>query len=346
MTRTQKSSTIKDVARTAGVSVTTVSNMLNGRTDAMSSETLQRIQSAIRELDYHPSRVARSMVTRRTATIGVVLAEIETPLFLQALEVIEPLARNAGHSILLTVARNLADEQNAIDLFLEKQVDGVVFLSTSRYVADDDPLSTLPLSVPPIVLVNRTTSEARFNRIDPDNTGGVIEAVDYLVRLGHTHIAHLHGPESRRSYEERLQGYKLGLAKNGLPYRENYVLPGDYTADESFWMQSTLTLLAQIPRPTAFIASNDIVAAVVMRVIQQVGLNVPGDVSVIGIDDQPFCRYLNPTLTTVQLPILDAGRRAIEMLLALISGEHTAVEHLLLPCPLVVRQSSGPVKTI
>lgn len=310
----------------------------------MSSETLQRIQQAIRELDYHPSRVARSMVTRRTATIGVVLAEIETPLFLQALEVIEPIARNAGHGILLTVARNLADEQNAINLFFEKQVDGVIFLSTSRYISDEDPLLNLPPSAPPIVLVNRTASYGCFNQIDPDNTGGVIEAVDYLVRLGHQRIAHLHGPESRRSFEERLQGYKLGLAKNGLPYRENYVFPGDYTANQSLWEQSALALLAQTPPPTAIIASNDIVAAVVMRVLQQAGLQIPGDMSVVGFDDQPFCRYLNPTLTTVQLPILEAGRRAIELLLALISGEQTATERLLLPCPLIVRQSSGPVK--
>lgn len=340
MSKTRNRATIKDVAKAAGVSVTTVSNMLNERTDSMTAETLQRIQKAILKLDYRPSRVARSMVTRRTATIGVVVAEIETPLFLQALEVIEPIARAAGHNILLAVARNLEDENDAIDLFLEKQVDGIIFLSTSRYVSDDL-LFRLPVSAPPIVLVNRTTAHTRFNRIDPDNTGGVIAAIDYLVQLGHRRIAHFHGPDSRRSFEERLQGYKLGLKKNGLPYLENYLYSGDYTAEQTIWEQSTRRMLAQTPRPTALIAANDAVAATAMRVIQQTGLRIPEDISIVGIDDQPFCTYLNPTLTTVQLPIIDAGRQAIHLLLALISGGRTDVEHVLLPCPLIVRKSTG-----
>ena len=132
--RSSKRATIKDVAQTAGVSVTTVSNVLNDRTNAMSPETLQRIQDTMHALNYRPSRVARSLVTNNTATIGLIIAEIDTPLFLQAINTIEPVARNAEHNILLsTTGSDLKDEPQAVELLLEKQVDGIIILSTSAY---------------------------------------------------------------------------------------------------------------------------------------------------------------------------------------------------------------------
>lgn len=334
--------TIKDVARIAGVSVTTVSNAINGRTEAMSEETLNRIQDAIRQLDYRPSRVARSLVTRRTATFGLIIAEIETPLFLQALNIIEPIAREADHNILVCSARNPGEECQAVDLLLEMQVDGIIFLSRSIY-GDDDYLLRLPLSAPPIVMVNRTTIHERFDHIHWDNVDGIIKAMDYLVQSGHRYIALLRGPATRYSSEERLQGYKQGLEKHNLAYHEEYVRLGDYEAAPEAWERITRELLKVSPRPTAILASNDTVAAVVMRTIQQAGLRVPQDITVIGNDNQPFCIYLNPALTTVELPILEAGRRAIEILLARISNQLQESEHIRLPCPLIIRESSGPI---
>ncbi len=340
--RKTKRVTIKDVAQAAGVSVTTVSNALNGRTNAMTGETLNRIREAIRRLNYHPSRVARSLVTSRTATIGLIISEIETPLFLQALNVIEPIARNANHNVLVCSAGNLEEEQQAVNLLLEKRVDGIIFVSQSRYM-DDDYLVNLSASIPPIVMINRTTIYEVFDNIHWDNTGGVIEAMDYLVRSGHRNVACLRGPDSRRSSVERFDGYKLGLQKHGLDYREDYVLWGDYESTPEAWKQVTLALLSLSPRPTAILASNDMVAAVVIRTIQQAGLNVPGDITVIGNDNQPFVIYLNPALTTVELPILEAGRRAIEILLARIVNNQKEHKQIMLPCPLIVRESSGAV---
>jgi len=340
--RTAGRVTIKDVARAADVSVTTVSNVLNGRTEAMAEETLLRIQETIRALNYRPSRVARSLVTRRTATIGLIIAEIETPLFLQALNIIEPVARAADHNILVCSAHNLEEEQQAVELLLEKQVDGIIFLSQSGYV-DDDYLANLPVSAPPIVLINRTTPLERFDRIYWDNTDGVIKAMDYLVQLGHRLIAQLRGPTTRRSTTERYQGYKLGLEKHNLEYQEEYVQLGNYEATPKEWEQATLMLLKVSPRPTAILASNDTVGAVVMRTIQQAGLRVPQDITVIGNDNQPFCIYLNPTLSTVECPIIEAGRQAIEILLTRISNQHKENEHIMLPCPLIIRESSGAV---
>ena len=215
-----KRATIKDVAQVAGVSITTVSNVLNDRAEAMTPGTLLRVQEAIRALDYHPSQVARSLVTSHTATIGVIVNEISTPLFLQALNFIEPVARSADHSILLCIAHNLADEQHAVNLLLEKEVDGIIFLSNSFYL-DNDFLGYLPSSVPPIVLVNRASGDDRFDRIDFDNLPGMVTCVNYLVELGHSRIAHLHGGTNRRSFSDRLDGYRDYAAR--VPYR---LMPG------------------------------------------------------------------------------------------------------------------------
>jgi LacI family transcriptional regulator len=333
--------TIKDVAHAAGVSVTTVSNALNARTEAMAEETLHRIQETIQQLDYHPSSVARSLVTNRTGTIGVVIAEIETAVFLQTLNFIEPMARAAGYNVLLTTTHSPDDEKHAIQLLLESQVDGIVTLSTSKYL-DDEYLSNLPLSVPPMVLFNRPTTYDRFDQINVDNINGVIRAVDHLVQLGHRRIAHLYGPKSRGSTEERLKGYRLGLDKHTLEYNEAYVRSGNFEASPDVWAKSTQELLELNPRPTAIIGANDRVAAIAMKTVQNAGLRVPQDMSIIGIDDQPFCIYLSPTLTTVDMSIIDIGKRAIQMLLDRINGKRTTTEHVTLRCPLIIRESSAP----
>jgi DNA-binding LacI/PurR family transcriptional regulator len=331
--------TIKDVAVAAGVSATTVSNVLNDRTEAMSEGTLRRVQETIRALNYRPSSVARSMVTRRTATVGLIIAEIETPLFLQAVNVVEPIARGAGYNILLCNARGPEDERAAVSVLLEKQVDGIIFLSNSLINDDDYLLQTQP-SAPPIVLINRATAYQGFSQISWDDVAVAKMLVRYLVELGHRRIAHLRGPANRRAAEDRLRGYRSALEGYGLAYRDDYVKAVDFMALPEA-EHSTLALLNVSPQPTAIIAANDTVAATAQRTVQRQGLRVPQDISIVGIDDQPFCTCLNPALTTVQLPIVEAGKHAIQMLLDRISGNRGDVEHLILPCPLIVRESSG-----
>ena len=323
--------------------MTTVSNVLNGRTEAMAAETLLRVQETIRSLDYYPNQVARSLVTNRTATIGAVINEIDTPLYIQTLNYIEPIARNAGYNILLCLAHNLEDEQQVVNLLLEKQVDGIIFLGNSLYLPDDY-LNYLPSSAPPIVLINHNVNHNRFDQINWDNVKAEIEIVDYLVQLGHRQIAHLYGPKTRRAGEERLAGYRLGLEKHNLKYCEEYVRPGDFlTGSPEQWKQSTQELLALPDRPTAITASNDIVAAVVIKTIKQAGFQIPQDITVVGFDNHSFCEYLAPTLTTVLTPIVQAGKLAIDMLLTRIAGHRNATQKIILSCPLIMRESSGAV---
>lgn len=340
--RSTKRATIKDVAQAAKVSVTTVSNALNGRTEAMTEQTLQRIQAAIRTLNYRPSNVARSLVTNHTATIGVIIAEIDTPLFLKALNVIEPTARSADFNILLcNTAEDLSDEAQTVDLLLENRVDGVIFLSTSTLLKENYP-ATLSPSAPPMVFINRMAPpDDRFDQVNLDNTNGIIQVVDYLVGLGHRYIAHLQGLVSKQSSEERLQGYRLGLQRHNLDYGDKYVGFSPAGIAPERIEQATTALLDLSPRPTAIIGSTDIIAAVAMRTVQRMGLRVPQDVSIVGVDNQPFCTYLNPALTTVKIPFVEAGQWAIEKLLARIADHQTPTEQILLPCPLIIRESSG-----
>jgi len=322
------------------VSIATVSNMLNGRTDAMSEETLHRIQEAVARLRFRPNIVARSMVTRRTGSIGLILDEIETPLFLQALTVIEPMARSAGYNVLLCNARHVREEREALNLLLEKQIDGLILLSTSERREDAYLLELQEVGLP-VVLINRKTDHLgpNYDSICWDNVGGVAAAVEHLVHQGHRRIAHLRGPLRRRSSEERLRGYRLGLKECGLVHDETYIRSGDYTGTPEAWEKATTELLALANPPTAIIASDDLVAAVVMRTIQNAGLRVPANIAIVGIDDQPFCTLLNPALATVRLPVIEAGQRAIALLLDKIGGKGEAGTHILLPCPLIVRGS-------
>jgi DNA-binding LacI/PurR family transcriptional regulator len=179
-----------------------------------------------------------------------------------------------------------------------------------------------------------------------DNAGGAAAAVRHLAGQGHRRIAHLCGPPHRHSSLERLQGYRQALAGCGLAYREEYVREVDYTGAQESWRDATLHVLRAHPRPTAIVAVDDNIAAVAMRAIQQHGLDVPGDISIVGIDDQPFAALMNPPLSTVRLPVLEAGAHALDILLDRIADGRSGARDIRLPCPLIVRESSGNAKEI
>ena len=238
----------------------------NGRWDAMGEETLGRIQDAIASLNYRRSSLARGLVTRSTSTIGVVMAEIETPLFLQALHAIEPIARTQQYNLLLSLAHDEADERVSLGFLLEKQADGIIFVSTSVY-RDESHLHELRAAGLPIVLINRATCHVDFDQVNWDNSVGVAAATEHLLALGHRNIAHMVGPPNRRSTEERLAGYQRALDRRGLPCDPACLLPGDFTASPVAWEASAHQVLALRPRPTAVIAADDAMAAVCLRVL-------------------------------------------------------------------------------
>lgn len=305
----------------------------------MSADTLLRVRDVIRRLNYRPNQIARGLVTRRTKTVGLILAEIETPLFLQALTSIARDAREGGYGLLLLHARNVAEERQAVDLLLEKQVDGIVFLSTSD-LKEDDHIRSLSEAQLPVVLINRAVRHEGVDQVNWDNEEGVYAAVDWLARNGHSRIAHLQGPAFRGTTQDRLRGYRRALERHRIAFEPHYVQDGDYTAAPELWRRSTHALLSLQKPPTAIIAADDTVAAVALETLRQRGVDVPGEISIIGIDDQPSLAFL--ALTTVKLPVVEAGKHAIELLIKRIADQHAEVKHVVLRCPLLERSTTAP----
>lgn len=332
--------TIRDVAAASGVSVSTVSNLLNGRVGLMTPLTRVRIEQAMRDLSYRPSHAARTLNSKKTATIGLVLDEIETPLFMSAIPAIEPMARRAGYTLIVTHAAS-ADEHGSVGLLLQQDVEAVVFVSTSEY-RDGLDVDQLTREGVPTVIINRPQVSQIVSRVAWDNRGGVGSAVRHLHQLGHTRIALLRGPLNRESTAQRLAGYREGLASAGLPFESKYVDVGDYTAVLKRAAGRVAHLLNMDPRPTAVIAADDAVAAVVIQTAASLGLRVPDDLSVIGVDDQPFAAVLTPPLTTVRLPVAEAASCAFDLLFARISDPNLPPEEVMLPAPLIVRESCAP----
>jgi LacI family transcriptional regulator len=331
--------TIRQIAEMSDVSVSTVSNVLNGRTLRMSAETLERVREVISTVRYRPSSVARGLVTGRTATIGLVVSEIETSLFFSAIGAIETAARDAGYNVIVCHARGARDEAEVVTVLRTKGVDGIIFISNSES-ADNAHLVGLPEAGIFAVVVNRRRPGPEFGRVVWNDTAGVDGAVSHLFELGHRRIALLRGPGSRESTRDRAAGYKRGLKRHDLAFDPDYVRLGDYNEDPASWEKATLELLGLDPAPTAIIASDDSVAAVVIRTAQRRGMGVPGDLAVVGIDDQMFANLLNPPLTTIRLPIKEAAERALTMLIDTITTG-VPMREVRLDTELVVRESSS-----
>lgn len=339
MTTKSDRATIADVARLAGTSVTSVSNLLNGRTRSMSLSTAERIRSAVTELNFRPSATARALVRQRTALLGVMVSEIETGLFLQGISRMEARAREHEFGVLIAGARTADDEARGIDLFIEKQTDAIIFLSTSASRVNDHLERAADAGIP-VVLVNRADAGLRFDHVGWDNRGGIVAAVDHLVGLGHRRIANLVGPPARISTVERIAGYRSALAAHGIPFDPALLAKTDYDDNPSEWGAAALALMRHEDPPTALIAADDIVAGMVMRALASAGYKVPGDVSIVGVDDQPFAEYFG--LTTVRLPILEAGLAAVDLLMARMADPSVPPQRRTLECPLVVRTTTAP----
>lgn len=336
-----KPATIKDVARMAGVSVTTVSNVLNGRTGAMSADTLARVQSVIAELNYRPSPLARSLVTGRsigTAPIGVYLTRPAAQGFLEAVAVVEPTAHLAGFDLLLT----LLEASEAADASLPLPPNAT---SGAIILTDASALAAPTEGALPLVIVACGAGTSRLDSVSWDLAGGVAAAVDHLASFGHTRIAFLRGAPSRLSAAESYRGYQLGLDKNGLSFRPDWVLPCDPDTAADSWRQAVRQILATRPRPTAIIAASDRVAAAAMSECQRAGIRVPEEIAVVGVGDEPLCTWLNPTLTSVKTPVVAAVQDAMTLLLRRIASPVVDAEQITLPCPLTVRESCGAAHT-
>jgi len=324
--------TIRDVAEQAGVSVATVSKVLNGRY-GVSVATSARVQAVIDELGYEASLVAQSLRNHRTNVIGILVADLErfsTELLKGAADAI----RDSGFELVVYSAGGRSSarqgwERRYLSRLSGTLIDGAVLVTPTvvdvRYGA-------------PIVAVDPHAGPTDLPTIDSDNRTGARLATEHLLELGHRRIAMLTGRPDLQSAQLREEGYRQAMAAAGLPVTADLLRVGGYDARIS--ADAVRLLLSEVDRPTAIFAANDVTALATVAVAGELGLRVPDDLSVVGFDNVPDSALCDPPLTTVEQPIQEMGRLATAMLIELIEGRPVERTHVTLPTRLVVRWST------
>jgi DNA-binding LacI/PurR family transcriptional regulator len=307
---------IKDIARAAGVSHSTVSRAL-ADSPLVAAETKQRIQRTAREMGYTPSAIARGLVTRRTNAVGLVVTTIADPFIGEVVRGVEETALDNGYSVILCDSNAEPEREVAcVRMLREKRVDGIIVTSSrvgSLYVPLLQELGV------PIVLINNQHESRYVYSVRTDNVQGGRLAGQYLVSLGHHHIAYISGPPNAHSSLERLEGCRIALRKRGLDVADDWVLPGDGRTGGG--LAGVDLLLQRAPRPTAVFCYNDMTAIGALRAARSAGLGVPGDLSIIGYDDIHFAALVDPPLTTVAQAKHILGQRAMDLTLNLLEEE-------------------------
>jgi len=330
--------TIRAVANAAGVSVSTVSNVISGRHQQMSSETLARVRAAMAELNYQPNPAARSLVTRRTATIGLVISDVRNPLYPPVTVGAEKACRDAGYGLLLATATDPESELQAVELMYAKRVDALVLFSVSHTGPRNERLEEIQRRGFPVVPINRWLAEdSPLSAVWFDHEGGAYLATRHLIDLGHRRIVHVAGPPSRLTAIDRRRGFERAIRDAGIPLEPDAVFEGDFAfcTGEQF----TSRILQQ--EPTAVFAGGDALAMGVLRGMHLLGRRVPEDISLIAFGNPDFVRYPTPAMTTIDLPVSKAGQTAVE--LALRRLQHPAEREVrTLTTQLLVRESTAP----
>jgi len=330
--------TIKDIARHSGVSVSTVSRVLNKKPD-VNSETETRVNSAIKELGYSPSSVARGLVLKRSNAIGFVVPDITNPNFPELARGVVEKARQKGYSVIFfDTNQDNKVEKEALKLLRSKQVDGII---VSFSEANQDEFIKLKEDQFPAVQIYRKSPKSVISTIAIDNIDSAYRAVKYLIDLGHRRIGHITTGISTLSGAERLEGYKKAYAEAGLSYRDEWFFIGSHCADTGY--EGMKVLLNQKNHITALFASHDLMAVGAYEAIFEKGLSIPGDISVIGHDNIEISRLVHPKLTTLDTFKNKLGQAGVELLIEEIAENTRINREIIFKTELIVRDSTRQI---
>ncbi|HLH58284.1 MAG TPA: LacI family DNA-binding transcriptional regulator [Streptosporangiaceae bacterium] len=336
--------TLRDVAAAARVHPATASRALNPETRILVSEdTARRVSEAAAALGYRPNPVARSLRTRRSHTVGVLIPDLNNPLFPPIVRGLEDRLATAGYVALLgNTDGDSAKEQLVFEQMRARHVDGFV-LATAH--VRDPVLAEAAAADLPIVLMNRLAPDYSFSSVSVDNEQGLRMAVAHLAALGHTRIAHIAGPQEVSTGAGRRRGFLEGMKASGLEVDEDLIVPASgYTVEEG--TRCCRELLARRARCTAVAVANDMLAVGCYAALDEAGLRCPEDLSLVGFNDMPFIDRLRPPLTTVRFPHYQLGTEAAQLLLERVTGRDRPVKILFLAPELVVRGSTAPVTPV
>lgn len=332
----RKRPTLEDLARQLGVHSSTVSRVMNPQTrHLISEEVAQRVLEAAAGLDFQPNRVASSLRTRRSHTIGVVLPDITNPLFPPILLGIEKVLTENGYIALVANAgSDRAHQRFVVDQMLARQVDGLILATVTR---NDPVLAHCLKDGVAVVAVNRSEAQGKVPDVVSDDRLGMRLTVDHLVGLGHRHIAHIAGPQVLSTGRMRQQGFVAAMKAHGLEAHmvqtDGYTREGGRVACEA--------ILHQFPAVTAIATGNDLIALGCYDALRAAKLRCPEDISLVGHNDMPMADMLAPPLTTIRIAHHEMGAQAARLLLEHIRGAQSDAAHVVLPPELVVRGSTA-----
>jgi LacI family transcriptional regulator len=332
--------TIKEVARKAGVSTATVSRVFNDVAQ-VDEKTRRRVQAVARKLHYTPNAVGRSLSTRRTDAIGLLLPDIHGEFFSEVIRGADQTAQQNRYHLLVSSSHNHRDEIEAALKVMSGRVDGLIIMSPQ---IDAQTLKTnLPANLP-VVLLNCFVDGVSFDSLNIDNCGGAHQMTRHLIQHGHQRLAVIKGNAGNLDAEERLRGYHQALAESQIAVSEELELAGNFSEESGY--EAVKKILALTPRPTAIFASNDAMAIGALGALREFGVDIPAEMALAGFDDIPIARFLSPTLTSVRVAINDLGALAIQKLVHAIREKNKhAKQHAVIPTSLALRESCGCSKT-
>ena len=333
--------TIRDVARLAGASPATASKVLNN-SGSVSAKLTQRVLNAVRALDYHPDNLARSLKTRKSQTLGILIPDVTNPFYTDVIKGVENEARAQGYSLVLCdSSEDPRLEQTNLDMLFARRVDGILLAPTGNYVS----LERFTHRSCPLVLFDRFPPGYAGAAVVTDSFGGAYDATRHLLSLGHERIAIVTGRLVLPNAQERLDGFRQALQEAHLPLRSEYLCPGTFQSESGY--ECGLKLMRLGEPPSAIFSCNNKMTLGLMRALYELYVACPERVSVVGFDDFDWAANFSPRLTTVAQPALEMGRQAVLMLLAQIgSGKGAAGadqnQKVILKAEVRVRDSTAP----
>jgi len=327
--------TIYDVAREAGVSMATVSRVVNNNPN-VKPQTRKKVFEAIEKLGYRPNAVARGLASKRTTTVGVVIPDISNHIYAEVARGIEDIANMYHYNIILCNADKKKEKEiRVINTLLEKQVDGLLFMGAA---VTDDHIEAFRTTTVPIVLCATSDEKHEYPSVDIDHEQAAYDATKQLLEAGHRKVGMISGRlEDPFTGLARYQGYRRALEEAGIPFREEYVRSG--TLRYASGMEAMNYFLQLKDRPTAIFVANDEMALGAIHQVQDAGLKVPDDISVISVDNSKLSIMVRPQLSTVSQPMYDIGAVSMRLLTKLMKNEQVEEKRVILPHEVILRNT-------
>ena len=328
--------TIRDVARAANVSISTVSRVLNSPS-MVKEEKRAKVEEAIRTLGFSPNQMARGLLKKETGGLGVILPYVGGEFFSELLTSVDKAAQEQGMFLMISTSHRNTEAMKTVLKNMRSRVDGVMIMASD---GTPEMLKSIVNGTSPIVFINTNTSDIDgLETVNFDNFSGAYMATEHLIKLNHKRIAMLKGPEFSFDASERLRGYRRALMDHGIELNHEMEIPGDFTPEAGYL--AARSILDINPRPTAIFGANDQSTIALMSVLRNLDVSIPGDISVVGFDDIPAARYAAPPLTSIKVPIWEIGETAIQRLIHLIREKDSPKEHHTHPVVLIERESTA-----